>query len=150
MRDNVSREGHETVSQTKKSDWTCLKTGSVRHYRMVLDRVGRELIEFRSTCELVTAIADARFVCFFPCLFSVSIPHFVAHDTAYFDANILHFDISTENIMISEDSEGGGFLIDWDKCIRVGPEGQSSKRMERTVCICLSSNVAMSLMSLLF
>ena len=43
---------------------------------------------------------------------------FVAHDAAYFDANILHRDISTENIIISED---GGVLIDWDKSIRVGP-----------------------------
>ena len=56
---NVSQEGHETVSQTKTSDWTCPGTSSVRHYRMALDRVGRELSEFRSTRELVTAIADA-------------------------------------------------------------------------------------------
>ncbi len=70
---------------------------------------------------------------------------FIAHDGAYFDANILHRDISSENIMISED---GGFLIDWDKCIRVGPQGQSPKKVERTVCICLSSNIALSLMSL--
>jgi len=71
---------------------------------------------------------------------------FVAHDAAYFDANILHRDISTENIIISED---GGFLIDWDKSIRVGPENQSSKKMERTVCICLFSNITLSLMSLI-
>ena len=56
---NVSQEGHETMSQTKTSDWTCPRTGSVRHYRMALDRVGRELTEFRSIHELVTAIADA-------------------------------------------------------------------------------------------
>ena len=34
---------------------------------------------------------------------------FIAHDTAYYDANILHHDISVGNIMISEG--GGGFLI---------------------------------------
>ena len=56
---NVSQEGHKTVSQTKTSNWTCPRTGSVRHYRMALDRIGRELIEFRSTRELVTVIADA-------------------------------------------------------------------------------------------
>jgi len=71
---------------------------------------------------------------------------FVAHDAAYFDANILHRDISTENIIISED---GGVLIDWDKSIRVGPEGQSSKKVGRTVCICLFSKIALSLMSLI-
>jgi len=57
-----------------------------------------------------------------------------------------HRDISAENIIISED---GGFLIDWDKSIRVGPERQSSKKMERTVCICLFSKIALSLMSLI-
>ena len=71
---------------------------------------------------------------------------FVAHDAAYFDANILHRDISTENIIIPED---GGFLIDWDKSVRVGPERQSSKKMERTVCICLFSKIALPLMSLI-
>ena len=49
---NVSQEGHETVSQTKTSDWTCPRTGSIRHYRMALDRVGRELSEFRSSLSL--------------------------------------------------------------------------------------------------
>ena len=34
------------------------KTHSVIYYWMALDRVGRKLIEFRSTCELVTTIAD--------------------------------------------------------------------------------------------
>jgi len=36
---------------------------------------------------------------------------FLAHDAAYYDANILHHDISTGNIIISEGG-GGGFLID--------------------------------------
>ena len=71
--------------------------------------------------------------------------NFIAHDGAYFDANILHQDISLENIMISED---GGFLIDWDKCIHVRPQEQSLKKVEKTVCICLSSNIALSLMFL--
>ena len=61
---------------------------------------------------------------------------FVAHDAAYYDANILHRDISVGNIMISE---GGGFLIDWDMCVRVGPGAKSSGRVERTVGIFLWS-----------
>ena len=60
---------------------------------------------------------------------------FVAHDAAYYDAKILHRDISAGNIMISE--EGGGFLIDWDMCVRIGGGVQPSGRVERTVGVCL-------------
>ena len=73
---------------------------------MALDRVGRKLTEFRSSCELVTAIADAM-----EGLSFLTHVYFVAHDAAYYDANILHCDISVGNIMISEGG-GGGFLID--------------------------------------
>jgi len=62
---------------------------------------------------------------------------FVAHDAAYYDANILHRDISVGNIMISEG--GGGFLIDWDMCVRVEEGAKSSRRVERTVGIFLWS-----------
>jgi len=62
--------------------------------------------------------------------------YFVAHDAAYYDASILHRDISVGNIMISE---GGGFLIDWDMCVRVGSGAKSSRRVERTVGIFLWS-----------
>jgi len=55
---------------------------------------------------------------------------FVAHN-----AKILHRDISAGNIMISE--EGGGFLIDWDMCVRIGGGVQPSERVERTVSVCL-------------
>ena len=50
-RDNVPQEARKTVPQPK--------THSVIHYWMALDRVGRKLTDFRSTRELVTAIADA-------------------------------------------------------------------------------------------
>jgi len=69
-RNNVVQEAHETVPQSK--------THSVVHYQMALDQVGRRLTEFRSTRELVTAIADAmeglsiltrvHFVCLCPVL----------------------------------------------------------------------------------
>ena len=43
--------------------------------------------------------------------------------------------------MILEDSDGGGFLINWDKHICVGSEEQFSNKVERTVCIFLSSKI---------
>jgi len=52
---------------------------------MAVDQVDREPTEFRFTCELVIAIANARFICSFPCLFNVLISYFVVHNTAYFD-----------------------------------------------------------------
>jgi len=60
---------------------------------------------------------------------------FVAHDAAYYNAKILHCNISTGNIMILK--EGGGFLIDWDMCVRIGGGVQPSGRVERTVDVCL-------------
>jgi len=70
--------------------------------------------------------------------------YFVAHDAAYYDANILHRDISVGNIMISE---GGGFLIDWNMCVHVEEEAEPSGRVERTVDICLCSKIALLLIS---
>ena len=70
---------------------------------------------------------------------------FLAHDAAYYDANILHRDISAGNIMISEG--GGGFLIDWDMCVRVEEGAEPSGRVERTVGICLLSKIALLLIS---
>ena len=60
---------------------------------------------------------------------------FLAHDGAYYDASILHHNISVGNIMISEGGEGGGFLIDWDMYVRIGPVAKSPERVERTVSI---------------
>ena len=62
---------------------------------------------------------------------------FSAHDTAYYNANILHHNISIGNIMILEG--GGGFLIDWDICVHI-EEGA-----ERTVGICLCSKTTLLL-----
>ena len=51
------------------------------------------------------------------------------------------------NIMILEGG-GGGFLIDWDICVRIEEGAEPSERVERTVRICLFSNIALSLMSI--
>jgi len=61
------------------------------------------------------------------------------------DANILHRDISVGNIMISEG--GGGFLIDWDMCVRIEAGAQSSGRVERTVGVCLCLKIVLLLIS---
>ncbi|KIM39244.1 hypothetical protein M413DRAFT_48285, partial [Hebeloma cylindrosporum] len=52
------------------------------------------------------------------------------HDAAYFDAKILHRDISVGNILI--DKDGDGFLIDWDLCIRISDNPPSARRPQRT------------------
>jgi len=70
---------------------------------------------------------------------------FLAHNTAYYDAEILHRDISVGNIMISEG--GREFLIDWDMCVCVGPEAKSLGRVERTVGSCLCSKIDLLLIS---
>lgn len=41
----------------------------------------------------------------------------IAHDAAFFDARILHRDISVGNILITD--EGKGLLVDWDLCINL-------------------------------
>jgi len=68
---------------------------------------------------------------------------FSAHDTAYYDANILHHNISIGNIMISEGE--GGFLIDWDICVCVEEGAEPSGRVEKTVGICLCSKTTLLL-----
>jgi RIO-like serine/threonine protein kinase len=54
-----------------------------------------------------------------------------AHDGAFFDAHILHRDISVGNIIIM--TEGEGLLIDWDLCINLRNEDAAARRPERTV-----------------
>ncbi|KJA18898.1 hypothetical protein HYPSUDRAFT_217903 [Hypholoma sublateritium FD-334 SS-4] len=74
----------------------------LRHYRMTLNVVGRRYLEeFKSSRELVSAIADAM----------------EAHDGAWFKCGILHRDISIDSILITHDGEG--LLINWDRCIKM-------------------------------
>ena len=69
---------------------------------------------------------------------------FLAHDAAYYDVNILHCDISVENIMILKGG-GGRFLIDWDICVCIEEGAEPSGRVERTVGICLCSKITLLL-----
>ncbi|KAE9408897.1 hypothetical protein BT96DRAFT_626400 [Gymnopus androsaceus JB14] len=66
-----------------------------RHYRIILDKLGKPLNQFSSTHELVTAVYDA----------------FITHRHACTKAGILHQDISFGNIIIVG---GRGYLIDWE------------------------------------
>ena len=50
---------------------------------------------------------------------------FVAHDPIYHDVKTLYYDISVENIMIlGDEEEEEGFLIDWDICIYIEEEAE--------------------------
>ena len=48
-----------------------------------------------------------------------------AHEDAYFNANILHQDISAKNIVAVGD--GHGLLIDWDMCKDLGNMSQTQE-----------------------
>ncbi|KAA1467249.1 hypothetical protein DENSPDRAFT_832253 [Dentipellis sp. KUC8613] len=88
-----------------------------RHYRLVLDTVGRSLKSFRSTKEMVDAVFDAL----------------IAHWDAYDRAEILHRDVSGGNILIVDEGEKTkGILIDWD--LSKGKKAQpTARRKWRTV-----------------
>ncbi|KAG1719270.1 uncharacterized protein EDB91DRAFT_1006881, partial [Suillus paluster] len=65
------------------------------HCCLVLDLVGKQLCEFTSSHELITAVHDAL----------------IAHKDAYYNVGMFHQDISPGNIVIYNDK---GILIDWD------------------------------------
>ncbi|KAG1898025.1 uncharacterized protein F5891DRAFT_1240372 [Suillus fuscotomentosus] len=97
--------GSRTVTHDYvEESWVCgmpFATGRI-YYPMVLGVVGRELSTFRSTRELVNAVADAL----------------EAHEDAYHKAGILHRDVSVGNLIVTDDGEG--LLIDWDLCRKCG------------------------------
>ncbi|KAF8872107.1 hypothetical protein CPB84DRAFT_1967539 [Gymnopilus junonius] len=110
-------EDHRTLTHLLRSfEWACWTVSMVqlRQYRMTLKVVGHPLTDFSSSREFVSAVADAM----------------EAHDVAYFDARILHRDISVGNILITE--EGKGLLIDWDLCIDLRREATGGRRPSRT------------------
>jgi len=81
-----------------------------RHYRLVLNIIGRPLTKFASSYEMVTAVRDALVGEFqFGCK-EMTLIDLLAHMDAH-SAGILHRDISPGNIIIHQ---GGGLLIDWD------------------------------------
>ncbi|GJJ09153.1 hypothetical protein Clacol_003375 [Clathrus columnatus] len=80
-----------------------------RHYRLILKEIATPLRSFSSTKVLVSAVRDAM----------------EAHRAAYFNAGILHRDISSGNIMIYNKE---GLLIDWDLSKSKDNDARGSER----------------------
>ncbi|KAJ7923253.1 hypothetical protein B0H13DRAFT_71946 [Mycena leptocephala] len=82
--------------------WSKFKEQAIRdhqHYRLVLDVVGRPLVEFGSTHELVRCMLDAL----------------QAHCDAWTKARVEHRDVSVGNIILVVDKGiTRGLLIDWE------------------------------------
>ncbi|KJA18890.1 hypothetical protein HYPSUDRAFT_204985 [Hypholoma sublateritium FD-334 SS-4] len=81
------------------------------HHRMTLNPVGKPLHVFESSRQFISAIADAM----------------EAHDDTWFKGQILHRDISVNNIIIAENGEG--ILIDWDLSVKF-PKRRTSQKEE--------------------
>ncbi|KAJ7693306.1 hypothetical protein B0H17DRAFT_1178970 [Mycena rosella] len=83
--------------------WRAAKPEAIRHhhhYRIVLDVVGKPLVEFASSHELVQCVLNAL----------------EAHYDAWTKAHVKHRDISVSNIIIvvNDDGTTTGLLIDWE------------------------------------
>ncbi|KAI5809917.1 hypothetical protein DFH27DRAFT_166563 [Peziza echinospora] len=123
--------GQKTIDLSKY-EWAKAARSTLQHYRMSLRVIGGRLQDFPSTRVLVGAVADAM----------------EGHDDAFWNADILHRDISIGNILIAQhqgqycsknapaDEEvdtiqvGSGFLIDWDVSVVTPTTGPL--RAERT------------------
>jgi hypothetical protein len=131
--------GHQTLTQSYvDAPWAVSTKGIIclSHYRMTLDVVGRPLVEFDSSRQFISAIADAMegelslFLCKQPSESSTA-----AHDDACFEARILHRDISVGNILITKDNKG--MLIDWDLCADMNTV--TARRPSRTASFAFTS-----------
>ncbi|KIJ09577.1 hypothetical protein PAXINDRAFT_172454, partial [Paxillus involutus ATCC 200175] len=112
---DVGGPGSETdIHELAGAPWLCvkLKITPFVHYRLLLDVVGRPLTSFKCTKELVRGILGAM----------------KAHWSAYQSVNLLHRDISTGNIILTDDGEG--LLIDWELAKKV--DENAARRRERT------------------
>ncbi|KAF8514453.1 hypothetical protein BU17DRAFT_94564 [Hysterangium stoloniferum] len=109
--DHITRTPENVNKTWVKSQPNGMRT--FRHYRLVLREIGHDLFSFVSTKELVTAMRDAV----------------AAHRHAFYDAGILHRDISAGNISIT--SLGRGLLIDWDVSKSTNVDALVTEQAER-------------------
>ncbi|TFK24602.1 hypothetical protein FA15DRAFT_412308 [Coprinopsis marcescibilis] len=123
--------GQKTIDLSKY-EWAKDAPSPLQHYRMSLKVIGAQLQDFAPTKVLVSAVADAM----------------EGHDDAFWDANILHRDISVGNILVAKDQAqyraenapadeevdtiqvDSGLLIDWDMSLVIRDTGRP--REERT------------------
>ena len=108
------------------------------HTRLVFADVGRKLIDYKDSRELVTVMRDA--------ILGMVLPEYCqilklifseAHHEAWANAEILHRDISPNNIVILDQESGvsRGLLIDWDLCKRKSELNQGASSHSRSVSI---------------
>lgn len=125
---------HKTKARSyAKRPWACPTEALLphRHYRLVLDVVGRSLTSFTSSYEMVSAVRDAIIGRLVSQSWTTSADCLsVAHQEAY-RAGVLHRDFSPGNIVI--DSDGKGVLIDWDLSKPLSDELETPRRATRTV-----------------
>jgi hypothetical protein len=111
-----------------------------RHYRLVLDTIGRKLETFECSHDLLKAVCASLVgeLAERSQLGKVNLTQLhTAHEAAY-KAGILHRDISVGNIMIFDSKQhniNGGMLIDWDLSKVHDPlvERSSARQYTRTV-----------------
>jgi hypothetical protein len=110
---HVAEQWMQTKAHSEHS-WACKRMGEIMshtHYHLVLDLVGKSLLTFTSSKQLVQAIHDVLIGRLLPIHDNQNNSFYCpAHKEAYL-AGILHCDLSIGNIIISG---GQGYLIDWD------------------------------------
>ena len=123
---------HEAVEMLSNKKFP--KIRKFRHYRLALQDVGCDLRDFSSVEQLVKVIRDATIGK--PMISKQRMDYLtsnnLAHDDAFYDAGVLHRDISVGNIIILQN--GTGLLVDWDLCKVMDPASENEERaVERTV-----------------
>ena len=112
-----------------------LKIRKFRHYRLALEDIGGDLHNFSSMKGFVKAIRDA--IIGLPIIYKQErmdylTSNILAHDGAFYEADVLHRDISVGNVVILED--GTGLLADWDLCkVMNSASANEGHAIERTV-----------------
>ena len=114
--------------------WLCVKpiVSPFQHYGLLHGVVGHPLSEFNCTKQLVNAVFNALQGAFLysPRRGRCLMDGHAAHAHAFQDAKLLHRDISSGNIILTD--EGKGLLIDWEMAKEV--RQVRSTQSGRTVC----------------